>query len=71
MRLQYGEDHIKNKLLAEHEMRTMDRLEKIKDKMIKKSRQSEKAKAVKVNPFLTMMFRNMSYHTWVKVYSKI
>jgi len=34
--------------------------------MIKKSRQVEKANAIKVNPFLTLMYKNMSFSIWRK-----
>jgi hypothetical protein len=66
MKRVYGEKRIKNKVLAEHELKTVQKIQRIKDKMIKKSRNLER-KAVAVNPFLTIMYRGMAFRTWHKI----
>ena len=42
MRRVYGEQHVKNKILVDHELRTMQRIESIKMKMKKKSHTLER-----------------------------
>lgn len=60
----YGVEHIKNKILFNEELKAFEKLEDIRNKMIKKSRQLERVAAVKVNPFLTLMYKNMSFTAW-------
>ena len=43
MRRVYGETHVKNKILVEHELRTLKKIEDIKKRMKKKSLQEERA----------------------------
>ena len=45
MRRYYGELHIKNKILVDHELRTMQKIEAIKLKMKKKSLKNERTQA--------------------------
>lgn len=70
MKRKYGTEKTNNKILADIEFKTFEKLEKIKEKMMKKSRSSEKVKAVSVNPFLTVMYKGMSFNAWLKQYSK-
>lgn len=42
MRREYGETHVKNKILVDHELRTMQKIEAIKQKMQKKSWKHER-----------------------------
>jgi len=34
-----------------------------------KSRKNERVKAVTVNPFLSVMYKNMSFKAWAKIFS--
>lgn len=70
MQRYYGIAHIKNRILYKQELATVEKLEKIRDKMIKKGRQVDKINAIKVNPFLTMMYKNMSFNAWTTEYHK-
>ena len=38
--------------------------------MLKIERHDQKVKAVTVNPFLTIMYKNMSFKAWLKIYCK-
>ena len=51
MRRVYGDSHVKNKVLIESELVTMNKLQVIKEKMIKRSRVQERIQAAQVNPF--------------------
>ena len=66
----YGCPHIRNMLLAEAEMKTVQKLEKLKDKMAKKSRNLERTSLNQVNPFLTRMFYRMTWRSWMTVWSE-
>jgi replicative DNA helicase len=68
MRRVYGESRVKNKILVEHEIRTMKKIEEIKLKMKKKSWQQEKTNAAQVNPFMLQMYMNISFKAWLKSY---
>ena len=71
MKRQYGKERTKKRILAEVELRTLDKLQKIKDNQQKKSRKNDRLKAVTVNPFLMVMYKNMSFKAWMKQFSKI
>ncbi len=45
MRRVYGEQHVKNKILVDMEIETINKIQEIKQKMIKKSRVQERLKA--------------------------
>lgn len=45
MRRIYGEKHVKNKILVEHELRTIQKIEEIKLKMKRKSWKDERTQA--------------------------
>lgn len=38
--------------------------------MLMSDRKNERIKAVTVNPFLAVMYKNMSFKAWIKIYSK-
>lgn len=65
MRREYGESHVKNKILVDHELRTMQKIEAIKQKMQKKSWKHERTQAAQVNPFMLQMYMNISFKAWL------
>lgn len=67
MRRVYGEAHVKNKVLIESELVAIDKIQAIKQKMIKKSRGQERLKAAQVNPFSLQLFMNASFKGWHKL----
>ena len=69
MRRYYGELHIKNKILVDHELRTMQKIEAIKLKMKKKSLKNERNQAAQVNPFMLQMYMNISFKAWRNQFS--
>ena len=71
MKRQYGKERTKKRILAEMELKALDRLQKIKESQIKKSRRVEREKAVTVNPFMMVMYKNMSFKAWLKFFSKL
>lgn len=64
----YGEERTKKKVLAEIEFKYLEKLQQIKEKMLMKSRKQDRIKAVSVNPFLTVMYKSMSFKAWFKIY---
>jgi len=64
MKKTYGIKHIRNKKLAEQEANTFIKINKLQEKM-SKFLISEEKKAIAVNPFLAMMYYNMSFKTWM------
>ena len=52
MRRVYGEQHVKNKILVDHEIRAMQKIEAIKQKKQKQSWKHERTQAAQVNPFM-------------------
>ena len=42
-----------------------------KEKIMFSERKSERIKAVTVNPFLAVMYKNMSFKAWFNIYSKL
>ena len=69
MKKAYGIKHIRNKKLAEHEANTFMKINKIQEKM-SKFLISEEKKAISVNPFLAMMYYNISFKTWMNATRK-
>ena len=67
MRRVYGDTHVKNKILIESEINTIQKIEDIKRKMIKKSRVQERLQAAQVNPFSLQLFMNASFRGWLKL----
>ena len=52
------------------ELTTLEKLEVIMNEQILASRKKERQKAVAVNPFLAMMYKNMSFNVWRMIYGK-
>jgi hypothetical protein len=63
-------DRTKKKILFEMELNTLEKLEKIMKEQIFASRKKERQKAVAVNPFLAMMYKNMSFNVWMESFCK-
>ncbi len=68
MKRRYAPGRTKKKILFECELQTLEKLENIMKLQIMASRKKERQKAVAVNPFLSMMYKNMSFSVWRKVY---
>jgi hypothetical protein len=66
----YGTDRTRKKKLRDSEIQTLLKLEKIKETESKVSRKNERLQAVQVNPFLIVMYKNMSFKAWRKVYKE-
>lgn len=66
MKRLHGDEHINNKKLALNEIETKKKIQQITNLQIKKSREVEKKQAVAVNPFLTIMYKRMSFKAWAK-----
>lgn len=71
MKRRYMPGRTKKKILFEVELTTLEKLEKIMAEQVMKSRKKERQKAVAVNPFLAMMYKNMSFNVWRDIYGKI
>lgn len=69
MKKTYGIKHIHNKKLAEKEAVTFAKINKIQEKMSKYLINEEK-KAAAVNPFLAIMYHNISFKTWLNLARK-
>lgn len=67
----YGKERTKKRMLFEFELRTLEKILKLKEKQVRKSRKDERVKAVSVNPFLSVMYKNMSFKAWLNIYSKL
>ena len=65
MRRVYGEQHVKNKILVDHEIRAMQKIEAIKQKKQKLSWKHERTQAAQVNPFMLQMYMNISFKAWL------
>jgi len=70
MKKKYAEERTKNRVLIEHELRALERLQQIKEKLIKKQRHDEKVQSVIVNPFMTLMYKSMTFKAWIKIYRR-
>lgn len=69
MKKTYGIKHIRNKKLADYEANTFLKINKIQEKM-SNFLISEDKKATAVNPFLAIMYHNISFKTWVNMARK-
>jgi len=63
MKRVYGEKSVKNKTIAEAELKTLRKVTQIRQKMIKAKRVAQRQEGA-VNPFLTMMVYKMSFRGW-------
>ncbi len=66
MKRVHGQERTKKKILADFELRAFERLQKIKHQQMAKARKNERVKAITVNPFLSVMYKNMSFKAWLK-----
>ena len=64
MRLVYGEEHVRNRLLGLAEKWAMVKIKKIKKTMAKRFKQSEKWEYSIANPFLAMLYYNKAFKAW-------
>jgi hypothetical protein len=70
MKRRYANGRTKKKVLYELELDTLEKLEKIMKVQMLLSRAKERKNAVAVNPFLAMMYKNMSFSVWRNIYGK-
>lgn len=66
MKKKYGIKNVKNRVLAENEMKFYFKINNIQKKM-SKGLISEERKVYIVNPFLQFMYYKISFNTWMKV----
>ena len=71
MKRRYMPGRTKKKVLFELELVTLEKLENIMKDQIKESRQKEKMKAVALNPFSVMMYKDLTFFTWKQVYGTL
>jgi hypothetical protein len=64
MKRRYANGRTKKKVLFDLEIETLEQLEKIMNEQVYASRKKERQKAVAVNPFMAMMYKNMSFSVW-------
>ena len=69
MKKAYGIKHIRNRKLANLEANTFTKINKIQEKMSNYLIREDK-KATAVNPFLAIMYYNISFKTWVNLARK-
>lgn len=70
MKRRYAPGRTRKRILFEMELTTLEKLEVIMNEQILASRKKERQKAVAVNPFLAMMYKNMSFNVWRMIYGK-
>lgn len=70
MKRVYGTERSRKRILIEFELKTLERLQQLKLKIATKDRKEQRIKAVTVNPFLAVMYKNMSFKAWRKIYCK-
>ena len=58
-------------MLVDFELRTLEKLQNLKLKQQMSSRRKQRLHAITVNPFLTVMYKNMSLKAWYNIYSKL
>lgn len=66
----YGTERSRKRILIDIELKTIEKLQIMKEKIMHSERKSERIKAVTVNPFLAVMYKNMSFKAWLNIYSK-
>lgn len=69
MRRVYGEQHVRNKILVENEIRTLQRIEQLKNKVKKENWKKERTAAAQVNPFMLHMYMKISFKAWNKLFN--
>ncbi len=74
MKRVYGDEHMKNRILVEHELKVLKKIHQIRLKMQKKSDRLDQEKmshiGANVNPFLLKMYKHMSFKAWIKMFHK-
>jgi len=70
MKRRYMPGRTKKKILFECELDTLDKLEKIMNDALRESLAKERKAAIAVNPFMGMMYKNMSFNVWNEIYNK-
>ena len=70
MKRRYAPGRTKKKVIFECELQTLEKLEKINREQIFLSRKKERQNATAVNPFMSMMYKNMSFTVWRHMYDK-
>lgn len=68
MKRRYAPGRTKKKVIFECELQTLEKLEKINRDQIFQSRKKERQQATAVNPFMSMMYKNMSFSVWLRMY---
>ena len=66
----YGKERTKKVYLIEFEVKILGLILDMKEKQIMKARKVKRQEAVAVNPFLTVMYKSMSFKAWTRQYSK-
>jgi hypothetical protein len=64
MKLRYGEEHVRNKVLGFAETKAILKLNKYRKRVSKQFRQKEKKAFSLANPFLAMMYYNKAFKKW-------
>lgn len=70
MKQLYCNRPIKNKLLAVSEYIAFQKVIMIQEKIKQANRQKLRMSALKSNPFIMKMYRNISVKLWLKLYRK-
>jgi hypothetical protein len=70
MKRVYGTERSRKRILIDFELKTLEKLQNIKAKVATKDRKEQRIRAVTVNPFLAVMYKNMSFKAWRKVFCK-
>jgi len=70
MKRRYANGRTKKKIVFECELQTLEKLEQINKNQIFQSRKKERQNATAVNPFMSMMYKNMSFSVWHNMYLK-
>lgn len=64
MKLKYGEEHVRNKVLGFAETKTILKLNKLRKWISRSFWKNEKKAFSSANPFLAMMYYNKAYKKW-------
>lgn len=64
MKLKYGDQHVRNKVLGFAETKAILKLNKLRKRLSRSFRKKEKKAFSSANPFLAMMYYNKAYKKW-------
>src|SRR3569833_284731 len=70
MKMVFGDEHLKNKILINAEFRARKRIKQIMQQILKKQRAEARIQAMTVNPFVLKMFKHISFKLWVKIFNE-